>query len=201
MGSGAAHRTPIRRTENATDVWLFDEPLRIPFLARHSEEVATVNVNGTREPPDWIGHGMDDVVTEREGFAFAQRLGASCLDSTIRVGRQATPQNVVFSPCVDTDHCPHLVIVGHDGHPWSPDDVEDRESGRAVERLNLRPNGFAQCLQNLLRVPDRACYDFTYRLQGCSFGHCGRALSFELLEAEHQHALLVAPSNLKSVWG
>src|SRR5712692_7695001 len=104
-------------------VWLFNEPLRIPFFARHSEEIATVNVNGTSETPDRVGHGMNDVAAKRKGLAFAQRLSARCLDSAIRLARQPAPKDIVLPACVDTDNCPHLMVVGHDGHPWPPDDV------------------------------------------------------------------------------
>src|SRR5215813_15337738 len=79
-------------------VWLFGEPLRIPLFAGHREEVTPVHVNRTGQPANRIGDGMDDVVTERKGLAFAQRLGAGRLDSAIRVGWQPPPENVVFSP-------------------------------------------------------------------------------------------------------
>ncbi len=41
-------------------VRLFDEPLRIPFAVRHTEEVAAIHVNGTSQAPDRVRHGMDN---------------------------------------------------------------------------------------------------------------------------------------------
>src|SRR5262249_46491059 len=137
-----------------------------------------------------IGDGMDDVVTERERLAFAQGLGASGLDSAARIRWQAPPQDVVFSPSVDADHRPHLMIVGHDSHVRSPDDVEDCEMTRAVKHLDLRPNRLAQCFQHSGGILDRPSYDLAYGLQGCPAGHCGRALSFEPVEIKHGNGLL-----------
>ena len=112
-------------------------------------------------------------MTEREGFAFTQSLCASGLDSAIRVSRNPAPKNVVLTARVDTDHSPHLMIVRHHGHPWSPDNIEDRETGRSMKSLDLRSSGFAQGSQNGLGVLDGAYHDLTYRCEAGWLGRCG----------------------------
>ena len=75
------------------------------------------------------------------------------------------------------------------------DDVQDCEVGCAVERVDLRPNGLAQCLQNRLRDLDRPSDDFTHHLWGCPLGCCGAAVSFEPIEIKHDYDLLPLPHN------
>src|SRR5437867_1159308 len=89
-------------------VWLFGEAFRIPLFARHTEEVATVNMNGAGQTPDRVRHGMNDIVAQGNGVAFAQRLGAGRLDSAIGLARQPTPEDVVLPSRIDTNDGPHL---------------------------------------------------------------------------------------------
>src|SRR2546422_6674952 len=105
---------------------------------------------------------MNDVAAKRKGLAFAQRLSARCLDSALRLAREPAPQDVVLPACVDSDNCPHLMIVGHDSHPGPPDDVQDRKIRRAMERLDLRAPRLAEHLENRPRRLDCAGHDLAY---------------------------------------
>src|SRR2546428_3377546 len=136
-------------------IWLFDEPLRVPLLTRYTEEVATVDVNGAGQTPDRVCHGMNDVVAQGEGVTFAQRFRTRSFDSATSLTPQPAPQDVVLAARVDRDDGPHLVIVGHDGHPWPPDDVEDGDIRRAVERLDLGAVWLSERLQNRSGIFDR----------------------------------------------
>ena len=55
-------------------VWLLIESLRIPLAARHTEEVAAIDMNRPGQPPDRIGDRMDDVVAQEKGVALAKAL-------------------------------------------------------------------------------------------------------------------------------
>src|SRR5678815_233068 len=68
-------------------VWLLSKSLRIPLAARHTEEVAAIDMNRPGQPPDRIGDRMDDVLAQEKGVALAQSLGASGLDSVPRLAR------------------------------------------------------------------------------------------------------------------
>src|SRR5499425_1956539 len=109
--------------------WLLQQSLWIPLAPRHIKEIAPVDVNGARQAPDGIGHGVDNVAAERQSVALPDGLGAGCLDLTARSVRQPPPQDVVLAARVDPDDGPHVVIVRHHGHARAPYHVEDREIG------------------------------------------------------------------------
>src|SRR6266571_3372984 len=178
-------------------IWLFDEPLRIPLFTRHTEEVATVDVDGAGQTPDRVCHGMNDVVAQGEGVAFAQRFRARGLDSATSLTREPAPQDVVLAARVDRDDGPHLVIVGHDGHPWPPDDVEDRDIRRAMERLDLGATWLSERRQNGPGIFDRPGHDFTYRLLPRPATCSGAAVCFEPVQIKHRHALLLLARNAR----
>src|SRR5262249_48280198 len=86
-GSGAFPSRPprgiglLKLAHGAFDVVaLFEEGFRIPLAASHVKEVAAIDVDGTRQPADRIGHRMNDIVAERLRIPFAQRLGACRLE-------------------------------------------------------------------------------------------------------------------------
>src|ERR1700730_3023883 len=145
----------------------------------------------TGQTPNRVGHRMDDVASQGKSVAFAQRFGACALDSAPRLARQPPPQDVVLATRVDADDGPHLVVVGHDGHPWPPDDIQDREISRAVERLDLRAAWLTQRLQDRPGSLDRPGYDFTHGLLGPRPSDSGTAVGFEKVEINHGHGLLL----------
>ena len=85
------------------------------------------------------------------------------------------------------------MIVRHDRYPWPPDDVEDRQIGRAVKYLDLRAPRLAHCLLDSPRVLDGPGHDFTYGLSGCAFSYGSAAISLEPIQIKHRHALLLCP--------
>src|SRR6266487_229413 len=178
-------------------IWLFDDPLRIPLFTGHAEEVATVDVDGAGQTPDRVCHGVNDVVAQGEGVAFAQRFRARGLDSATSLTREPAPQDVVLAARVDRDDGPHLVIVGHDGHPWPPDDVEDSDIRRAVERLDLGATWLSERRQNRPGIFDRLGHDFTYRLLPRPATYGGAAVCFEAVQIKHRRALLLPARNVR----
>src|SRR5712692_5676670 len=99
---------------------------------------------------------MDDVAAQELRVPFAERLGPHGLDPATGLAGHPPPEDVVLAARVDADDRPHLVIVGHDGHQWFPDDVEDGEIGRPVERLDLRaPNRSTSNMSVIPSLPHR----------------------------------------------
>src|SRR5262245_30731823 len=117
-------------------VGLFKQCFGIPFAARLVEKIAAVDVDRSRQARDWIGYRVDDVVAERFRVAFAQGLGACRLQLAARASRPS-PEDIVLAAAVDADHCPHAMIVRHDGHLRCPDHVEDGELGRMKQFLHF----------------------------------------------------------------
>src|SRR5215470_11060624 len=54
-------------------VGLFPQRFRIPFASLGSKEIASVNVNGSGQTCDRVGHRMNDVVSERLRILLAKR--------------------------------------------------------------------------------------------------------------------------------
>src|SRR5712692_3632858 len=171
-------------------VGLFDEALGVPLAARDSEEVAPIHVNRAGQAPDRIDHRVNDVTPERHRVAVAQGLCACGLDPATGIIGHAAPEDVVLTAGIDADNGPHLVVMRHDSHPWPPDDVEDRELGRAVEHLGSCALRLAQDLQNLARSGDRASDDFAYGLLPHSLSAADTAVGDEPVQIKHVRTLL-----------
>ena len=106
---------------------------------------------------------MNDVVAQWFCVANAQRSCARGLNLAAAIG-QSPPKHVVLSPAVDADHGPHLMIVGHDCHHGSLDDIEDREIRRVIELLNFGSLRLANPFENRIRVRYGARDDLAYQL-------------------------------------
>ena len=115
-----------------------DEAFRVPFAARHREEVTAVHVNRPGQPLEGIDHRVNDVVPERRGVTVTERLRPGGLDPAIGSLRHSAPEDVVLPTRVHPDDGPHLVVVGELAHARPPDDVEDGQLRRS-EDLHRAP--------------------------------------------------------------
>src|SRR5215204_4514032 len=75
---------------------------------------------------------MNDVGTEGHGVPLAKGLRASGFNP-VRCARNASPEDIVLSAGVNTDHGPHVMIVGHHHHAWRPHHIEDCKRIRMEE--------------------------------------------------------------------
>src|SRR5262249_57857872 len=97
------------------------------FAALGAEEVPTIDVNGTGQPGDRIGHRMDDIFTQRVSIFRGQGPRAHGFELAAMSAWYPVPEDVVFAPRIDADYRPHLMIVGHDCHARGPNHVQDRQ--------------------------------------------------------------------------
>src|SRR5258708_20669201 len=88
---------------------LLAQRLGVPFATRLGEEGAAIDMEGAGQPRNWVGHRMNDVVAKRHGILFRQGLRSGGFNGPAVVGRQATPEDVVFPAGIDADDGPHLV--------------------------------------------------------------------------------------------
>lgn len=61
-----------------------------------------------------LADGVDDVVPERLGIAFAQKFRRGDLDSAAVRICNAAPEDIILAAGIDADHRPYQVIMGHD---------------------------------------------------------------------------------------
>src|ERR1700720_4004589 len=101
------------------------QSLRIPLAPGHPEEVPTIYMQCTRERTERVCDGMDGVLAEKNRVGRFQVFSAGGFQPL----RRATVENVVLSAAVQSDGCPHAVVVGVKVHAWRPDDVQDRQLG------------------------------------------------------------------------
>src|SRR5262249_45170469 len=121
---------------------LLIERSRIPLTARRGEEVAAINVNGPGQPWDRICHRVNDVPSQRLGVSQTKSLctGGFKLGVT---ARYAAPENIVLASRVNSDHCPHVVIVRHQCHVRRPYNVQNGQLIRAINRLDRAASWFS----------------------------------------------------------
>src|SRR5712664_851417 len=124
---------------------------------------------------------MDNVWTKRFRVLLAYGHGTSGLHLAVTAARDAAPENIVLTAGVYANDSPHLVIVGHDRHPWSPDYVENCQIICVVEFLNFRAFGLTQSFKNTSGIRDRAGDDFTDRFVGVVLSQSTAAVSDELV--------------------
>src|SRR5262245_54356996 len=99
---------------------------------------------------------MNDVVSERLRILLAKRSRARRFDLA---AREPPPKDIVLAARVYADHGPHLMVVGRDEHPRSPDDIENSEIGRVVDFLYSRALRLTQPFENGPRIGNRASDD------------------------------------------
>src|SRR5215831_9983805 len=145
-------------------VALFEQCLWVPLAAFRRKEVAAIDVNGASQPGDGIGHRMNDAVAERLGILLAQRLGTLSLELAAAGPRNAAPEDVVLAARIDADHRPHAVVMGHDGHLWCPDHVEDGQLGRVIEPLHLGALGLPKASEHAARIRHGPRYHLAHEL-------------------------------------
>ena len=107
---------------------------RSPLAARLVHEVAAVHVDRAGEPVRRVGDRMDHVVPSTSTSPAPMSLPP---ESTSRPRRVGIPpeERVFFAAAVDADRGPHPVVVRVEAHLRSPNDVDDREVGPAVQEL------------------------------------------------------------------
>src|ERR1044071_1027991 len=86
---------------------------------------------------------MDDVPAQRLGIAAPKSLCTGSFPAAALAG-DATPEDVVLAPSVDSDHPPHVMIVRQQRHVGRPHDVENGEVTRTIERLQHAAGRLAQ---------------------------------------------------------
>src|SRR6516164_3861878 len=72
---------------------------------------------------------MNDVVSERLCILLAKRSRTRRFNLATR---EPPPKDIVLAARVYADNGPHLVVVGRDCHPRSPDDIENSEIAGAL---------------------------------------------------------------------
>src|SRR5437879_11972373 len=82
----------------------FQKRFRIPLAPLDAEKVSAVDVNRARQAPDGVGHGMDDVFSQLDRVFFTKGLCSRDFKPPAAVGRQASPENSVFSAGVGSTH-------------------------------------------------------------------------------------------------
>src|SRR5713226_3143420 len=142
---------------------LLQERFRIPLAAGDAEEVAAVDVDRAGQAWNGIGHRVDDLVPEGRGVLLAQRPRAHRFHLASGAARHAAPEDVVLATRVDPDDGPHSVVVGQQGHPRRPDDVQDGEIAGPVELAELGAPWLSQSAQDRGRLGHRSRDDFADR--------------------------------------
>src|SRR5262245_10672894 len=166
---------------------LLEQCFRVPLAPmRGVEKIPAVDVNGARQPVDRIGRRMDDVAPARLGVVHPERFRGGGVQLAVATVRHAAPADVVLATGMDADDRPRVVIVGDVRHLGCPDDIGDRRVSRAMERLEYRPGGLAQTLEDSRRVGHGAGDDVTNELMRFVGRERGAAIGDELVEVEHR---------------
>src|ERR1700694_843098 len=124
---------------------------------------------------------MYDVAPEGLGIFFAERLGTRGFHFATLATRHTAPEDVVLATCVNADDRPHLVVVRQQCHPGRPNNVQNGEIIRAVERLNLTTLRLTQSFDNRRWLRHSAGHDFTDGLVGRILRPGGTAVGDELV--------------------
>jgi len=95
------------------------------------------------------------------------------------------PEDVVLAAGVDADHSPHPMIVRQQHHSGGPDDVQDRQIGGAMQRLELRPLRLSDRAQDRAGLADGARHHLPHRRVGVISAERGPAVLYEALRIEH----------------
>src|SRR5262249_5570193 len=137
------------RQQSLDVVGFFQEAFGIPLTVGYREEVAAIHVDGARQPTDRIDDGVDDVGAEWHRLPLAECFGSGGLDAAGRITGWPPPKDVVFAARVDADDRPHPMVMGELAHPWSPNQIENRELWRPVERVDPGSTRLSQGTKDL----------------------------------------------------
>ena len=72
---------------------------------------------------------MDDVIPKDEDVTSREPSPANLFET----GRTSAEERVVLLAAVESDNCPHTMLVGVEGHSWSPRNVKHRQVGGIVQ--------------------------------------------------------------------
>src|SRR5262249_32909581 len=126
---------------------------------------------------------MNDVVSERLRIPLAKRSRTRHFNLATR---EPPPQDIVLAARVYADNGPHLVVVGRDCHPRSPDDIENSEIARVVDFLYSRALRLAQPFENGPRVRNCASDNLANGFVRCILNQRGTAVGDKLVQVKHR---------------
>src|SRR5262245_51179474 len=126
---------------------------------------------------------MNDVVSERLRIPLAKRSRTRRFNLATR---EPPPKDIVLAARVYADNGPHLVVVGRDCHPRSPDDIENSEIARVVDFLYSGALRLAQPFANGPRVRNCASYNLANGFVRCILNQRGTAVGDKLVQVKHR---------------
>lgn len=103
--------------------------LWIPFGSFNGEEVTAINMQRHRKLAACVGNRMYDVIPKDENVTSRQLSPANLLETN----RTSAEEGVVLLASVESDNCPHTMVVGVEGHSWSPRDMKHRQIWGVVQ--------------------------------------------------------------------
>src|SRR5215469_7703824 len=126
---------------------------------------------------------MNDVVSERLRVLLAKRSRTRRFNLATR---EPPPKDIVLAARVYADNSPHLVVVGRDCHPRSPDDIENSETARVVDFLYSGALRLAQPFENGPRVRNCASDNLANGFVRCVLNQRGTAVGDKLVYVKHR---------------
>src|SRR6516165_7725451 len=126
---------------------------------------------------------MNDVMSERLRILLAKRSRTRRFNLPTR---EPPPKDIVLAACVYADNGPHLVVVGRDCHPRSPDDIENSEIARVVDFLYSGALRLAQPFENGPRVRNCASDNLANGFVRCILNQRGTAVGDKLVQVKHR---------------
>src|SRR6516165_4691260 len=126
---------------------------------------------------------MNDVMSERLRILLAKRSRTRRFNLPTR---EPPPKDIVLAACVYADNGPHLVVVGRDCHPRSPDDIENSEIARVVDFLYSGALRLAQPFENGRRVRNCASDNLANGFVRCILNQRGTAVGDKLVQVKHR---------------
>src|SRR5215469_4385857 len=126
---------------------------------------------------------MNDVVSERLRVLLAKRSRTRRFNLATR---EPPPKDIVLAARVYADNGPHLVVVGRDCHPRSPDDIENSEIARVVDFLYSGALRLAQPFENGPRVRNCASDNLANGFVCCILNQRGTAVGDKLVQIKHR---------------
>src|ERR1700730_18656211 len=179
---------------------LLGQGFRIPLAAFRSKKVASIDMNGSGQPRNRIGDGVNDVLPQGLGVPLAQRLRARGFERAHGTPRDAAPEDVVLPARIDPDHRPHLMIMRHQGHVRSSNDVENREIVRTRLRQQHPPFRLAQLLEEAAGITDGTRDDLAHQFVGLVSRKRTATIGDELIEIEHWRCPPSIFANNTTMW-
>jgi hypothetical protein len=72
---------------------------------------------------------MDDVITKDEDITSRELSATNRLEAVW----SSAEERVVLLAAVQSDNCPHTMVVGVEGHTWGPGNMQHRQVWRIVQ--------------------------------------------------------------------